>query len=131
MHISQACGPPAGVQAFDIQSRAWLSQWEVKGHHLDCEVHTLVISLHCCPFIQMHCAFSHSQEESVCARTECGAGRECVPNNRGESVCRCLQVGLPVVTHKHNNINKPLQFQYPTSEAQTQKLKAQCANQYI
>eukprot|EP00066_Takifugu_rubripes_P012099 XP_011601365.1 PREDICTED: follistatin-related protein 1-like [Takifugu rubripes] len=31
------------------------------------------------------------KEESVCARTECGAGRECVPNNRGESVCRCLQ----------------------------------------
>uniref|UniRef100_A0A3Q4GW93 Follistatin like 1 n=1 Tax=Neolamprologus brichardi TaxID=32507 RepID=A0A3Q4GW93_NEOBR len=29
---------------------------------------------------------------SVCARTFCGAGRECVSTDRGEPVCRCLQV---------------------------------------
>ncbi|CAG00331.1 unnamed protein product, partial [Tetraodon nigroviridis] len=27
----------------------------------------------------------------VCAKTVCGAGRECVPNDRGEPVCHCLQ----------------------------------------
>ncbi|KAG8000420.1 Follistatin-related protein 1, partial [Nibea albiflora] len=27
----------------------------------------------------------------VCARTFCGAGRECVSTDRGEPVCRCLQ----------------------------------------
>uniref|UniRef100_A0A3B4FWI6 Follistatin-like 1a n=1 Tax=Pundamilia nyererei TaxID=303518 RepID=A0A3B4FWI6_9CICH len=31
-------------------------------------------------------------DESVCARTFCGAGRECVSTDRGEPVCRCLQV---------------------------------------
>uniref|UniRef100_A0A3Q3AGD0 Follistatin-related protein 1 n=1 Tax=Kryptolebias marmoratus TaxID=37003 RepID=A0A3Q3AGD0_KRYMA len=30
--------------------------------------------------------------KSVCARTFCGAGRECVSTDRGEPVCRCLQV---------------------------------------
>ncbi|KAM3606274.1 uncharacterized protein V6R79_013575 [Siganus canaliculatus] len=30
-------------------------------------------------------------DESVCARTACGAGRECVSTDRGEPVCRCLQ----------------------------------------
>uniref|UniRef100_A0A3B4FXQ7 Follistatin-like 1a n=1 Tax=Pundamilia nyererei TaxID=303518 RepID=A0A3B4FXQ7_9CICH len=30
-------------------------------------------------------------DESVCARTFCGAGRECVSTDRGEPVCRCLQ----------------------------------------
>uniref|UniRef100_H3CWW1 Follistatin-related protein 1 n=1 Tax=Tetraodon nigroviridis TaxID=99883 RepID=H3CWW1_TETNG len=54
-----------------------------------CEAHTLLISVHCCPFIQEPCAFF--QEESVCAKTVCGAGRECVPNDRGEPVCHCLQ----------------------------------------
>uniref|UniRef100_A0A667XJ62 Follistatin like 1 n=1 Tax=Myripristis murdjan TaxID=586833 RepID=A0A667XJ62_9TELE len=28
---------------------------------------------------------------SVCAKTFCGAGRECVSTDRGEPVCRCLQ----------------------------------------
>ncbi|XP_039856350.1 follistatin-related protein 1-like [Simochromis diagramma] len=32
-----------------------------------------------------------SKDESVCARTFCGAGRECVSTDRGEPVCRCLQ----------------------------------------
>uniref|UniRef100_A0A3Q4GR26 Follistatin like 1 n=1 Tax=Neolamprologus brichardi TaxID=32507 RepID=A0A3Q4GR26_NEOBR len=32
------------------------------------------------------------QNKSVCARTFCGAGRECVSTDRGEPVCRCLQV---------------------------------------
>ncbi|XP_062422602.1 follistatin-related protein 1-like [Pungitius pungitius] len=32
------------------------------------------------------------QDQSVCARTFCGAGRECVSTDRGEPVCRCLQV---------------------------------------
>ncbi|KAM9803755.1 follistatin-related protein 1-like [Neosynchiropus ocellatus] len=31
------------------------------------------------------------QERSVCSRTFCGAGRECVSTQRGEPVCRCLQ----------------------------------------
>ncbi|CAM9235550.1 unnamed protein product [Lampetra planeri] len=31
------------------------------------------------------------QHQSVCARTFCGAGRECVSTDRGEPVCRCLQ----------------------------------------
>ncbi|XP_054606390.2 follistatin-related protein 1 isoform X2 [Nothobranchius furzeri] len=31
------------------------------------------------------------KDEGVCARTFCGAGRECVSTNRGEPVCRCLQ----------------------------------------
>ncbi|XP_053730719.1 follistatin-related protein 1-like isoform X2 [Synchiropus splendidus] len=32
-----------------------------------------------------------AQEPSVCSRTFCGAGRECVSTDRGEPVCRCLQ----------------------------------------
>ncbi|XP_070833534.1 follistatin-related protein 1-like [Chaetodon trifascialis] len=32
-----------------------------------------------------------AQDQSVCARTSCGAGRECVSSDRGEPVCRCLQ----------------------------------------
>ncbi|KAL3971744.1 chromodomain-helicase-DNA-binding protein 7 [Sarotherodon galilaeus] len=32
-----------------------------------------------------------AKDESVCARTFCGAGRECVSTDRGEPVCRCLQ----------------------------------------
>ncbi|KAM9847416.1 follistatin-related protein 1-like [Aulostomus maculatus] len=32
-----------------------------------------------------------NQDQSVCARTFCGAGRECVSTDRGEPVCRCLQ----------------------------------------
>ncbi|XP_075993302.1 follistatin-related protein 1-like [Genypterus blacodes] len=32
-----------------------------------------------------------AQDLTVCARTSCGAGRECVSTNRGEPVCRCLQ----------------------------------------
>ncbi|KAK5854404.1 hypothetical protein PBY51_015475 [Eleginops maclovinus] len=32
-----------------------------------------------------------AKDQSVCARTFCGAGRECVSTNRGEPVCRCLQ----------------------------------------
>lgn len=47
MHISQACGPPAGVVAIDIQSRAWLSQWEVKGHHLETIVKCTHLSFPC------------------------------------------------------------------------------------
>uniref|UniRef100_A0A667XPY4 Follistatin like 1 n=1 Tax=Myripristis murdjan TaxID=586833 RepID=A0A667XPY4_9TELE len=31
------------------------------------------------------------QDQSVCAKTFCGAGRECVSTDRGEPVCRCLQ----------------------------------------
>uniref|UniRef100_A0A673CQW4 Follistatin-like 1a n=1 Tax=Sphaeramia orbicularis TaxID=375764 RepID=A0A673CQW4_9TELE len=34
------------------------------------------------------------QDQSVCARTSCGAGRECVSTDRGEPICRCLQVKL-------------------------------------
>ncbi|XP_047460055.1 follistatin-related protein 1-like isoform X3 [Mugil cephalus] len=32
-----------------------------------------------------------AKDQSVCARTFCGAGRECVSTDRGEPVCRCLQ----------------------------------------
>ncbi|XP_037638513.1 follistatin-related protein 1-like isoform X1 [Sebastes umbrosus] len=32
-----------------------------------------------------------AKDQSVCARTSCGAGRECVSTDRGEPVCRCLQ----------------------------------------
>ncbi|KAM9726730.1 follistatin-related protein 1-like [Menidia menidia] len=32
-----------------------------------------------------------TKDQSVCARTFCGAGRECVSTDRGEPVCRCLQ----------------------------------------
>ncbi|XP_041645856.1 follistatin-related protein 1-like isoform X2 [Cheilinus undulatus] len=32
-----------------------------------------------------------AKDESVCARTSCGAGRECVSTDRGEPVCRCLE----------------------------------------
>ncbi|XP_068183873.1 follistatin-related protein 1-like isoform X2 [Antennarius striatus] len=32
-----------------------------------------------------------AKDQSVCARTFCGAGRECVSTERGEPVCRCLQ----------------------------------------
>ncbi|XP_028279391.1 follistatin-related protein 1-like [Parambassis ranga] len=32
-----------------------------------------------------------AKNQSVCARTFCGAGRECVSTDRGEPVCRCLQ----------------------------------------
>ncbi|XP_034055485.1 follistatin-related protein 1-like isoform X1 [Gymnodraco acuticeps] len=31
-----------------------------------------------------------AKDQSVCARTFCGAGRECVSTDRGEPVCRCL-----------------------------------------
>ncbi|KAM7385256.1 hypothetical protein PAMP_001345 [Pampus punctatissimus] len=34
---------------------------------------------------------SLAKDQSVCARTFCGAGRECVSTDRGEPVCRCLQ----------------------------------------
>lgn len=73
---------------------------EVKGHHLDCEAHTS----HFLALLSVHSSalyISHSQEESICARTVCGAGRECAPNGRGEPVCHCLQVRLPVVTQNH------------------------------
>ncbi|KAM4592241.1 follistatin-related protein 1-like [Odontesthes bonariensis] len=33
-----------------------------------------------------------TKDQSVCARTFCGAGRECVSTDRGEPVCRCLQL---------------------------------------
>lgn len=32
-----------------------------------------------------------AKDQSVCARTFCGPGRECVSTHRGEPVCRCLQ----------------------------------------
>ncbi|XP_057704352.1 follistatin-related protein 1-like isoform X2 [Corythoichthys intestinalis] len=32
-----------------------------------------------------------AKEDSVCAETFCGAGRECVSTERGEPVCRCLE----------------------------------------
>ncbi|XP_061602142.1 follistatin-related protein 1-like isoform X2 [Cololabis saira] len=32
-----------------------------------------------------------AKDQSVCSRTFCGAGRECVSTDRGEPVCRCLQ----------------------------------------
>ncbi|KAM9345116.1 follistatin-related protein 1-like [Symphorus nematophorus] len=32
-----------------------------------------------------------AKDQSVCDRTSCGAGRECVSNDRGEPVCRCLE----------------------------------------
>ncbi|XP_071782268.2 follistatin-related protein 1-like [Centroberyx gerrardi] len=32
-----------------------------------------------------------AKDQSVCAKTFCGAGRECVSTERGEPVCRCLQ----------------------------------------
>ncbi|KAM4607398.1 follistatin-related protein 1-like [Polymixia lowei] len=32
-----------------------------------------------------------NNDQSVCAKTFCGAGRECVSTDRGEPVCRCLQ----------------------------------------
>ncbi|XP_069000120.1 follistatin-related protein 1-like [Embiotoca jacksoni] len=32
-----------------------------------------------------------AKDQSVCARTFCGAGRECVSTDRGEPVCHCLQ----------------------------------------
>ncbi|KAI3363462.1 hypothetical protein L3Q82_012073 [Scortum barcoo] len=31
------------------------------------------------------------KDQLVCARTSCGAGRECVSTDRGEPVCRCLE----------------------------------------
>uniref|UniRef100_A0A3Q1J2G5 Kazal-like domain-containing protein n=1 Tax=Anabas testudineus TaxID=64144 RepID=A0A3Q1J2G5_ANATE len=34
---------------------------------------------------------SLSLKTSVCSRTFCGAGRECVSTDRGEPVCRCVQ----------------------------------------
>uniref|UniRef100_A0A3P8RFU0 Kazal-like domain-containing protein n=1 Tax=Astatotilapia calliptera TaxID=8154 RepID=A0A3P8RFU0_ASTCA len=44
----------------------------------------------------IHCLFKNTLKRkswlSVCARTFCGAGRECVSTDRGEPVCRCLQV---------------------------------------
>uniref|UniRef100_A0A667XIX6 Follistatin like 1 n=1 Tax=Myripristis murdjan TaxID=586833 RepID=A0A667XIX6_9TELE len=36
-------------------------------------------------------SFSTVTDQSVCAKTFCGAGRECVSTDRGEPVCRCLQ----------------------------------------
>ncbi|XP_067368726.1 follistatin-related protein 1-like isoform X2 [Channa argus] len=35
-----------------------------------------------------------TKDQLVCARTFCGAGRECVLTDRGEQVCRCLQCGV-------------------------------------
>ncbi|XP_041865482.1 follistatin-related protein 1-like [Melanotaenia boesemani] len=32
-----------------------------------------------------------AKDQSVCSRTFCGAGRECVSTDRGEPVCRCLE----------------------------------------
>ncbi|XP_056147406.1 follistatin-related protein 1-like [Lampris incognitus] len=32
-----------------------------------------------------------AKDQSVCANTFCGAGRECVSTERGEPVCRCVQ----------------------------------------
>ncbi|XP_026210107.1 follistatin-related protein 1-like [Anabas testudineus] len=32
-----------------------------------------------------------AKDQSVCSRTFCGAGRECVSTDRGEPVCRCVQ----------------------------------------
>lgn len=48
------------------------------------------------------------QDQSVCARTFCGVGRECVSTDRGEPVCRCLQVNLPELKSLlvHININR-------------------------
>uniref|UniRef100_A0A8C2WZR8 Kazal-like domain-containing protein n=1 Tax=Cyclopterus lumpus TaxID=8103 RepID=A0A8C2WZR8_CYCLU len=44
----------------------------------------------CVVFAPVSC-FAVEQMSSVCARTFCGAGRECDSTDRGEPVCRCLQ----------------------------------------
>lgn len=96
-----------------IQNSVCLSQWEVRGHHLQPEPHThshtLLTSLYCRLYyteIQWKRETFLSQDESVCARTQCGAGRECVSNDRGEPVCRCLQVKLLKIWFKHLNRQK-------------------------
>ncbi|XP_077437346.1 follistatin-related protein 1-like [Vanacampus margaritifer] len=37
------------------------------------------------------CASPVAKDESICGRTLCGAGRECVSTDTGEPVCRCLK----------------------------------------
>nr|XP_046257826.1 follistatin-related protein 1-like isoform X2 [Scatophagus argus] len=54
----------------------------------------LTISVLLLPLLLSPPAVSSSplvKDQSVCARTSCGAGRECVSTDRGEPVCRCLQ----------------------------------------
>ena len=89
------------VDPIVIQNSVCLSQWEVRGRHLQPDPHThshtLLVPLCrllCYTEIQWKRETFLSQDESVCARTQCGAGRECVSNDRGEPVCRCLQVKL-------------------------------------
>lgn len=76
---------------------------KVKGHHLEQLTHAILrrfrCSLNTSHQTLLRAVFLPSllsyQDQSVCARTFCGAGRECVSTDRGEPVCRCLQVSLP------------------------------------
>ncbi|KAK2824623.1 hypothetical protein Q5P01_021798 [Channa striata] len=42
-----------------------------------------------CVFVPVCCLWS--EDQSVCSRTFCGAGRQCVSTDRGEPACRCSQ----------------------------------------
>uniref|UniRef100_A0A3B4FWN6 Follistatin-like 1a n=1 Tax=Pundamilia nyererei TaxID=303518 RepID=A0A3B4FWN6_9CICH len=77
----------------------------LRSHHLECGAHPPQIIPPLFPIL-----FT-VMDESVCARTFCGAGRECVSTDRGEPVCRCLQVKVLITSRcEPHGCLKPVSF---------------------